>query len=145
MSNGERVIKKCSKCKINKPLNEFTKFLSRYDKLRSACKACIKKYRQTVKGKACDSKYQKSEKGKETYKKAVQKYHIANPIKRKARYVVTYAIVSGNLIKQPCQICGKMRVDAHHCDYRKPLEVMWLCRQHHVEWHKENGEGLNGK
>jgi hypothetical protein len=27
--------------------------------------------------------------------------------------------------------CGEPRVDAHHDDYARPLDVRWLCRPHH--------------
>jgi predicted DNA-binding protein YlxM (UPF0122 family) len=51
-----------------------------------------------------------------------------------------------NLEKKPCEVCGangtfkdgRSEVQAHHCDYNKPLEVMWLCQKHHHEWHKNN-------
>lgn len=36
----------------------------------------------------------------------------------------------GILIPQPCSACGK-KAEAHHNDYTKPLEIVWLCRQHH--------------
>src|SRR5690606_109968 len=48
--------------------------------------------------------------------------------KSASRAVTQRAIRSGHLLKQPCEVCGKMKVDAHHDDYAKPLEVRWLCR-----------------
>lgn len=42
------------------------------------------------------------------------------------------ALKSGTIESQPCSICGSIKnVDAHHEDYSKPLEVVWLCRSHH--------------
>jgi hypothetical protein len=37
--------------------------------------------------------------------------------------------------KQPCRECGAINVEAHHADYSKPLDVIWLCHKHHVEFH----------
>jgi len=48
------------------------------------------------------------------------------------------------LIHLPCEVCNKLKTECHHDDYSKPKEVRHLCRKHHVEWHKEHGEGLNG-
>ena len=64
----------------------------------------------------------------------------------KIQSFVQQAICKGVLIPEPCQICGVFgktdkghrKVVAHHDDYNKPLEVRWLCRLHHAEWHKEN-------
>lgn len=67
-----------------------------------------------------------------------------NPTKRKVHNLVSNALRNGKLIKQPCEVCGSIVVHAHHCDYSKPLEVMWLCPEHHAEWHIQNGKGLNG-
>ena len=46
--------------------------------------------------------------------------------------------------KDKCEACGdagnfkdgRTKIQAHHCDYNKPLEVMWLCQRCHHEWHK---------
>ena len=58
-------------------------------------------------------------------------------VKRKASDALNNAIKSGKLKKQPCMICGEIKVEAHHYDYTKPLEVEWLCMLHHRQLHKE--------
>lgn len=57
-------------------------------------------------------------------------------IKFDARDAVTKALKKGTLKKQPCQVCGA-NAQAHHPDYTKPLNVVWLCRKHHIEEHKK--------
>lgn len=45
----------------------------------------------------------------------------------------------GKLTRQPCEVCGaESNIEAHHSDYSKPLDVNWLCREHHKEWHRNN-------
>lgn len=63
-----------------------------------------------------------------------------NEAKRLAGSAVTYAVKRGDLVKGPCERCvpsGKRpyfrRVEAHHDDYDKPLDVRWFCRSHHRE------------
>jgi len=55
-----------------------------------------------------------------------------------ARSLVAVKIKKGELLRQPCQICGREKTDAHHNDYSKPLEVQWLCRKHHRDFHSGN-------
>lgn len=66
------------------------------------------------------------------------------PKKYHAHILVGNALREGKILKQICEACGEHRVVAHHDNYDKPLEVCWLCQAHHIQWHKENGEGLNG-
>lgn len=54
-----------------------------------------------------------------------------NPKKYAAHLAVQRALSQGKLKKRPCEVCGKLRVDAHHDDYDRPLSVRWLCRSHH--------------
>ena len=61
-------------------------------------------------------------------------YH-KNPEKIKAHRLVRYAIKIGSLVKSTCIICGEIKVNAHHKDYSKPLEVIWLCNKHHAKEH----------
>jgi hypothetical protein len=62
-------------------------------------------------------------------RKTKQKY----PDRDKARALVRWAIKNGTIVKMPCQICGYARSEAHHEDYSKPLDVIFLCRKHHAE------------
>lgn len=60
---------------------------------------------------------------------ARRKWNAENPHKRKAHYKVQAALKSGTL-KRPaaCEDCGKLgRVDGHHEDYTRPLDVNWVC------------------
>jgi hypothetical protein len=57
-----------------------------------------------------------------------------NPEKYKARNMVSNAVRDGKLFKQPCEVCeSTWKIQAHHDDYSKPLEVHWLCPRHHSE------------
>lgn len=70
--------------------------------------------------------------------------HIQNdrfPGKNTARDITRYAIRRGLITKTPCEICGALEVEAHHSDYTKPLEVIFLCKKHHMERHK-NGSSV---
>lgn len=42
----------------------------------------------------------------------------------------------GFIVKQPCVVCGDENSQMHHDDYDKPLDVIWVCRKHHLELHK---------
>lgn len=55
-----------------------------------------------------------------------------------ARQHIARALKKGTIKKQPCAVCGKESAQAHHCDYNKPLEIVWLCPIHHAEWHANN-------
>lgn len=60
-------------------------------------------------------------------------------MKSAAHRVVTNALSSGALVRQPCEVCGWTPAHAHHDDYSKPLEVRWLCRRHHELHHNPDG------
>ncbi len=55
-----------------------------------------------------------------------------------ARNQAIRAINDGTLVRQPCEVCGAKKVDAHHEDYDKSLDVRWLCRVHHRLHHERN-------
>lgn len=53
--------------------------------------------------------------------------------KRLARICLRESVHRGVTRRTPCEVCGAAEVEAHHDDYSKPLQVRWLCRQHHIE------------
>jgi hypothetical protein len=50
-----------------------------------------------------------------------------------ARRKLNLYVYYGKIKKLPCEVCGASHVEAHHPDYSKPLEVEWLCPEHHRE------------
>lgn len=54
-----------------------------------------------------------------------------HPDRAFARYEAYKAIQRGDLVRQPCEVCGIGSTQAHHPDYSKPLDVNWLCVNHH--------------
>lgn len=61
-----------------------------------------------------------------------KKWRTKYPEKNKAHKIVFSAKRNGTLKQLPCFQCGNTKSEAHHEDYSKPLDVIWLCKQHHV-------------
>jgi hypothetical protein len=77
-----------------------------------------------------------SEKLKRSEKYSYEKY----PEKIRARSMVSCAIKNGYLTRPDnCSGCdsNKGKIEAHHPDYSKPLEVVWLCRKCHMSEHRK--------
>lgn len=57
-----------------------------------------------------------------------------HPEKHAARVALAEAIRKGRLVRpEACSICfAPCKPDAHHEDYSKPLDVIWVCRPCHV-------------
>lgn len=79
-------------------------------------------------------------------KARLQAYIKDNPAKWNAHKAHQAAVASGELVRPgECETCGvECKPVAHHDDYLKPLDVRWLCRPCHGDWHSLNGPGLNG-
>lgn len=61
-----------------------------------------------------------------------------NRIHQRAQNMVAYAIKQGILVRpENCQCCNKKaKIQAHHQDYSKPLQVLWLCQPCHKLEHQ---------
>jgi hypothetical protein len=58
-------------------------------------------------------------------------------LKSNCRSYTNVYINRGIIKKAPCARCGNVESQAHHGDYSKPLEVIWLCRSCHLKLHGE--------
>ena len=137
--------KKCFKCGIEKKLDDFYKHNEMLDGHLNKCKACSKKDAIAHRKKNIDRvrAYDRARGSRQDYA-YFKDYRKNNRKKIIAQKRVSYAISTGKLNKQPCEICGYVRAVAHHDDYDKPLDVRWLCQAHHKQWHAKNGQGKNG-
>lgn len=150
----------CKKCGKEKPINDFYKHKEMSDGHLNFCKECVKareaKYRlshiehireydrnrpnakergqkQRIKVKQNSTKYKRYCELKNIWAKL-------NKFKRNAHSKVLRAIKSGILIRPTyCQICGKdnCKIEGHHYDYSKPLDIIWVCTECHGKLHRK--------
>lgn len=108
-----------------------------------AGRAAAKKYRESAKGRRSlrerSKRYRSTVKGAVKHRIAARRYIARHPEKKRARDLLHYAVTSGKVIPEPCMICGNKYGEAHHDDYSKPFDVVWLCNRHHMELHKKRG------
>lgn len=102
-------------------------------------------YRRWRKANASHAREYAKEYNRNRYKSHPESEHArrkrwaeANKDKVKAHRLVHYYLKKGTIHKFPCAACGATKVIAHHYDYNRPLEVLWLCELHHKQWHKEH-------
>lgn len=125
---------RCRSCLIEKPAEGF------YASNKTRCKECVKTsvhanrmdridyYRQYDRMRSAmphrkANNFQQSQSWRQEY-----------PNRRRAQGLVQHALRAGRLQRQPCWICGAKAV-AHHPDYDRPLDVVWLCQPHHKQAH----------
>ena len=126
----------CKGCGEEKPLTSFNKDKSTKNGLKNKCRPCINK---------ADTEYRKQPHVRLIREKARKAYQLRNKKKVKAKNIVANELKQGRLIRGSCEDCGTTdNIEGHHDNYDKPKEVRWLCVEHHNDWHKLNGKGLNG-
>jgi len=84
---------------------------------------------QKISAKRYKEKY--PEKVRENVKRCVSNWRKKYPERNKAHRVVYNALRNKTLVKGKC-FCGEEKVQAHHKDYSKPLDVEWVCKIHHT-------------
>lgn len=131
----------CFKCGLEKPLSEFYEHPQMANGHLGKCKECTKKDNRinsrTEKTKEREKIRNKTPKRKEHIVKTSRNWREQNPEKYRAHNKVNNAVRDGRLIKpKSCEECGKKdNLHAHHEDYSKPLDVIWLCVRCHGKRH----------
>lgn len=126
-------MKVCSKCDKAKELDKFPNHRSRKDGKHPYCKECRRQqariYRKTDRYKAVATEY-----NKQGGKDAVERWRQKNKHKRRAHSAV-YQHLSPQICAFLDHECNGT-IEAHHDDYDKPLNVVWMCRRHHAMYHR---------
>ena len=69
---------------------------------------------------------------------SIQRLMAEKKYKVDARQLLALAVRSKKLIPLPCEWPDddhEGRIEAHHTDYSRPYDVIWLCRGHHRDLH----------
>lgn len=129
--------KECRKEAVRKNRAEKVDYYREYDK---------KRYKEDPKVKQRIDRYLATTDGMRKSSEAKSRWDAKNPVKKAAQTILGNAVRDGKIAKPGfCESCGKSgRIHGHHCDYSKPLDVMWLCPKCHKDWHAEHGEAVNG-
>lgn len=132
------MMRQCKTCLVELPETDFYRAGNYY---LSECKTCwkarVKARRLTDPSvREYDRKRAKLPHRIENATRITRAWRERNPDAAKAHRAVTYAVRSGKLTREPCEICGtRVHVHAHHKDYAKPLDVIWLCARCHHRLH----------
>ena len=134
-------MKVCSCCGLQKSLPDFQMRKASKDGYTSSCKTCLNardsaRYTKEREYRLAKHKdYMSTTEGKAAHAKAALAWREMNSLKRAAHIILGNAVKYGKVKKQLCWVCGGL-AEAHHPDYSKPLDVVWLCSQHHKDTHK---------
>jgi len=135
--------KKCFKCGETKQISEFYKHKQMADGHLNKCKSCTKidVHSNYSDNRQYYAEYEKARFQTPERKAAAIGYQrirrAVSPQKYKARNLVGNSKRDGKINEIPCLVCGCLEVEAHHSDYNDPLNVVWLCRTHHLLEHEK--------
>jgi hypothetical protein len=128
--------KQCFKCDAVLPITNFYRHPMMGDGHLGKCKACARyDVRQNRKARLAHYTEYDRQRSKDPARiRAIRMTRTTK--KRRASIAVHNAVKRGKMTKLPCEVCGNPKSEAHHPDYDKPLDVMWLCRKHHADIHR---------
>lgn len=123
----------CKQCHDDKSASDF------YERF-TVCKECHKsnvrtRARTNPKVQEYDRTRAKLPHRIEQARSITKRWRAKNPVAYQAHTAVSNAVRDGRLTKLPCEFCGSEKVHAHHKDYTKPLDVIWLCAKCHHRLH----------
>lgn len=138
-----RLNKECFKCKTVKPFDCFYKHSKMADGYLNKCKDCTKndtylnRIQNLEQRRAYDRERSKNSERIKAHAEINRSWRSEDRRRGIAHNSVLRAIKAGNLVRLSCVKCGEKKSVAHHEDYDKPLDVVWLCQPCHSQRHKE--------
>lgn len=137
-------MKPCFKCGAVKPLADFYRHSKMADGHLGKCKECTKADVQRWYDATREQRAEYERKRCRTPERRLNalryqtQARARHPAKVAAWNAVARAVRAGRLVRKPCEVCESTeRVEAHHHDYSKPLDVQWLC----FFCHRTHGHG----
>jgi hypothetical protein len=138
--------KKCTRCGLAKPLDEYHVRNSRPLGRASECNSCFSlrqfKYRREHAEQQLEYEKQRKQAAGEEYLEQARRYKEGHVEGEVARHAAGSARRTGRLVPKACWCAAFSggvrchgRTEGHHEDYAKPLEVIWLCQSHHQRLH----------
>lgn len=104
-------------------------------------------YEDTVKKAERNARYRKTKGFKQSVLRAkldgrraasAKRYYEKNKEAIRIKRIVREKALSAYPNPQQCSIKGCAQLgERHHPDYAIPLDIIWLCRKHHVVLHKQ--------
>ena len=128
--------KQCPGCKRVMQFSDFNKCRRSRDGLTSRCKDCVK-----LQGRLTRARHLEKirERDRVRNKKRKNRTDTKGGARRKEYNTIRDALRDGLLCKPLfCTRCwASGRIEAHHNDYSRPLDVVWLCPSCHASMHRE--------
>ena len=135
--------KVCFKCSVDKPITEYYKHAQMGDGHLNKCKECTKKDANQHRSdnleriREYDRQRGKLAKRIAGNTEITRAWRAEDKRRQQAHTAVAKGLRHGTIFKEPCCRCGNEKSLAHHDDYDKPLDIMWLCQPCHKQRHKE--------
>jgi len=128
-------VNKCKECTRRYSHSYYCANKAKYRERNRAAWADPKKRERRAAG---DRRYRDAKRDSGETAEAARQFRRAFPERESARTAVYRAVRKGRLIRpESCSKCRSVcRLDAHHSDYSRQLEVEWLCRRCHREVHR---------
>jgi hypothetical protein len=127
---------KCKKCVIavvNKRRSENIDKIREYDRNRPNAKERVIQNQERIDR----YKTENPKKYKQIHQQKIE-WAKRNRHKRNAQQKLSRALLNGTVLRPDrCELCDDTKVQAHHPNYSKPLDVIWLCASCHSEEHKK--------
>lgn len=126
--------KDCKKAYAKKYREDNIERILVYDRNRVNAKERVQKQKEYKERLRIEN----PEKYDEIYHSLRKRYRAKYKEKAHAENLLNDAIRTGKIIRpNKCIVCQKeCKPQAHHYDYSKPLDVMWLCVRCHANVHK---------
>jgi hypothetical protein len=142
--SGASAQKRCRTCKTELPLLAFARHNGSQDGYRQHCRECLRTGRRQP---TRETEEQRTQRKRRQSRKKWQRSHLEALARHQARFpkaaaatrAVQAGIKAGRITPAKecqaidCTVSG--RLEAHHNDYTRPLEVLFVCPAHHRRGH----------